>query len=115
MVQKIFFRKKYFSPQEIYFSPQEVNFPARNIFFPQEIFNQVTRKPQFPDLTHILKDLLSRFDCYHDLIVICRCYMMSLTRMNIGSDIVTTDKPLPEALWKWSYNQMALQNYMTFC
>ena len=53
MVQKyfsarniFFFRKKYFSPQEIYFSPQEtyffpqeINFsPQQNIFFPQEIF-----------------------------------------------------------------------------
>ena len=33
MVQKIFFRKKNFSPQEIYFSPQEIYFSARKIFF----------------------------------------------------------------------------------
>ena len=45
MVQIIFFRKKYFSPQEIYFSPQKkYYFSARNIFlrkkyiFPQEIY-----------------------------------------------------------------------------
>ena len=45
MVQKIFFRKKYFSPQEIYFFSarniffrKKYIFSARNNLFPQEIF-----------------------------------------------------------------------------
>ena len=33
MVQKIFFRKKYFFPQEIFFSARNIFFSARNIFF----------------------------------------------------------------------------------
>ena len=37
--RNIFFRKKYFSPQEIYFSPQEIYFSPQEIYFsPQEIY-----------------------------------------------------------------------------